>query len=282
MSLHHTQEVTLVFTVISDIGQFFNSEVFGWMPDPVKYILMILIGAGILVVTGINAVEKVPQGSLGMKTRLRRIVLSYSKELPRIERNRLRKEDKDLIAKGRLPKHGTIKYLPPGWRLMVPYLHNIVLVDVTEKSIQLDTIYIEMPCMQFKAYRFSQVSVTTQVESAFLWKYANTDVMAQLRIISNSAIDEVLRDFAPIDGRISELPIRSIEASFLRKVTEKYARYGAKPLGVELGNPEPVIEGWLAQAIVQSSTTETRGLKPLQLHTFAGASDTQYQWSGQS
>ncbi|MCY1373375.1 hypothetical protein D9M69_606490 [compost metagenome] len=165
---------------------------------------------------------------------------------------------------------------------MVPYLHNIVLVDTTEKSIELDTIYIEMPCSQFKAYRFSQLSITTQVESAFLWKYANADVMKQLRIISNSAIDEVLREFAPIDGRIGELPVRSIEASFLRKVTEKYARYGAKPLGLELGNPEPVLEGWLAQAIVQSSATEARGLTPLQLHTFASTGDAQHQWSGQS
>lgn len=271
-----------MFNVISDVGQFFNSEVFGWMPDPLKYILMLVIGAVILVVTGINAVEKVPQGSLGMKTRLRRIVLTYPKELSRVERDTLRREDKELIARGRLPKYGIIKYLPPGWRLMVPYLHNIVLVDTTEKSIQLDTIYIEMPHTQFKAYRFNQMSVTTQVESAFLWKYANTDVMTQLRIISNSAIDEVLRDFAPHDGRIGELPIRSIEASFLRKVTDKYAQYGARPLGVELGNPEPVLEGWLAQAIVQSSTTEARGLKPLQLHTFAGTADIQNQWNGQS
>jgi hypothetical protein len=226
----------------------------GLMPEPIRTIVLLVVAVAFAIVTGFKSVQRVPAGHLGMLLFLDRVVLYYDKNLTKQEKRRQKKVDKALIARGKLARYGKPHDLPPGFRKMVPYFNKIEVVDARSRTFSLGEIQITSTETRFVGCKFPDVRIPTNVTKIYLWKYRTDEVEHRLAAIAKTELAKTLRKYAPADGVMTAEVVELITYEFLKSIYFQFTWTGAKATTLLLGTEVPILDGWLAQAVSESSS----------------------------
>lgn len=236
-----------VFELFGNVGQFLNSEMFGWMPEPLKYILVSLIALIALGITVFKMLEIVHEGDRGMRTRFKKVVLRYEKGLSKQELAYQKSVDKDLLAANEIARYGRPSSIPPGLASMIPFVNNFVIVDVRAKRICLDDFIVRSGVTPYGGIRLNEVVIYVRITEIYVWSYRYEMPMEYIKDAANAALSRILALYSSEDLAFFE---QRIIERFSVAMESHLVNVGARLDSVFLGpKNEMAQEGWLAQAV---------------------------------
>jgi regulator of protease activity HflC (stomatin/prohibitin superfamily) len=239
--------VIAVLELFGSVGQFFNSEMFGWMPEPVKYILVSLIALVALVITVFKMLEIVHEGNRGMRTRFKKVVLRYDKGLDKHQLAWQKQVDKDLLASNEIAQYGRPSSIPPGLASMIPFVNNFVIVDIRAKRICLDDFIVRSGVTSYGGVRLNEVVIYVRITQIYVWSYRYEMPMEYIKDAANAELSRILALYSSEDLAILE---ERIIERFTKAMVPHLTNVGAQLDSVFLGpKNEMAQEGWLAQAV---------------------------------
>lgn len=231
-----------------DVVRFFYETVLGWIDEPARTYVCIVLAALLGLFTLLKSLKFVPQDHIGMRTRFNKVILRYPKTLSASELDRQKKEDRVLIDQRRPAKYGRPKWIKPGWQILMPWMHNIVTVEILEKTIPLNKqVRLSSDGTLYDGVVLETVTVAVRVVDPYLWKYATDNAQARLTTIGDTHLSPI------IDSHSKQEVVdnaASIEEKFLAIVNPLIEEYGGLAAHLYLGNKLPMAsEGWVAQSI---------------------------------
>lgn len=245
-----------MFNLFEDVGQFLNSEMLGWMPDPLKYILVAVIALTVLVVTLFKMLEIVNEGNRGMRTRFKKVVLCYEKGLSKQELSYQKSVDKNLLATNEIAQYGRPSSIPPGLASMIPFVNNFVIVDVRIKKVCLDDFIVPSGTTNFGGVKLSQVEIYIKVGQIYVWNYRYEEPLDYIKAAANGELSRILALYTAEDLAIFERRILDRFAEAMRVHLDKV---GATLDNTFLGPKNQMAqEGWLAQAVSELPLEDTK------------------------
>jgi regulator of protease activity HflC (stomatin/prohibitin superfamily) len=230
-----------------EVIKFFYETMLGWIEEPVRtYVCIVLLGL-LGLFTLLKSLKFVPQDHIGMRTRFNKVILRYPKTLSPMERERQKREDKILIDQRRPAQYGRPKWIKPGWQILMPWMHNIVTVEILEKTIPLNKQVRLSNDTLYDGVVLETVTIAARVVDPYLWKYATDDAQKRLTTVGDTHLSPIIASHSKqevVDNAAS------IEEQFLTIVNPLIQEFGGLIAHLYLGNKLPMAaEGWIAQSI---------------------------------
>lgn len=231
-----------------EVVKFFYETMLGWIDEPARTYVCIALLALLGLFTLLKSLKFVPQDHIGMRTRFNKVILRYPETLSSSERDRQKREDKVLIDQRRPAKYGRPKLIKPGWQILMPWMHNIVTVEILEKTIPLNKqVRLSSDGTLYDGVVLETVTIAARVVDPYLWKYATDNAQMRLTTVGDTHLSPIIASHTKQEV-IDNAP--SIEEQFLTIVNPLIDEFGGLVAHLYLGNKLPMAsEGWIAQSI---------------------------------
>lgn len=155
--------------------------------------------------------------------------------------------DKERLDKNQAAKYGRPKWIKPGWQILMPWVHDIVVVNTLEKTIQLHEQVRLTDDLAYDGVILRTISIAARVSDPYLWRYACENAQERLISIGDTLITPIIHRHTK-EQVIANAP--TIQAQFLADIKPQAEEVGGEIMQLFLGNKVPMAaEGWIAQAI---------------------------------
>lgn len=248
---------------LNEMGQ----SALGWIPDPWRTLLIIIVVTGIAIFAALKTFTFVPPECRGIRKFCNRPMLRYAKQdadgrlYTKEEIRQQKATDKQCIKEFKPAMYGRPRYIKPGFTVVVLLLQTITEINVQMNTVSLSPQRHAVP-QKFTAYDVPSAKIVVQVFDPYKWFLVSKDAEEQVKAVSDTVLSNFLAEKLVDDVR--NVDIAEMQQHFAEQTKPAYDALGIELLQLLPGAIVPNIDAWQAQSRREvAEALESRSNVPL-------------------